>query len=88
MTVTPRYNTREPTQINTLEDAVLLILRRNDIQHRQELQEWCGGKNRKLLYNEVRRAAPLQWQMESDPKKSVREVYQSLLPGYTNARVK
>ena len=84
----PIYKVREQIEITNLEYAVLLILQRNDIKHRVDLEYWCGGKSRELLYNEVRKIAPLRWQMEPDPKKSVREVYQSLLPGYTNARIK
>ena len=76
-----------PIQINNLQDAVIYVLRHNDIQHRLELQEWCGGKSREPFYNEVRKIAPLRWQMAPDPKKYVREVYQAVLPGYTNARV-
>jgi len=84
----PIYRVREQIEITNLEYAVVIILQRNDIKHRLELEHWCGGKSRELLYNEVRKIAPLRWQMEPDPKKSVREVYQSLLPGYTNARIK
>ena len=84
----PIYRAREPIQISSIEDAVLYVLRHNDIQHRLELQEWCGGgKSREPFYNEVRKIAPLLWQMATDPKKYVREVYQAVLPGYTNARV-
>jgi hypothetical protein len=83
----PIYRSREPIQISSIEDAVLYVLRHNDIQHRLELQEWCGGKSREPLYNEVRKIVPLRWQMAPDPKKYVREVYQAVLPGYTNARV-
>jgi hypothetical protein len=84
----PIYRVREQIEITNLEYAVLLILQRNDIKHRVDLEYWCGGKSRELLYDAVRKIAPLRWQMEPDPKKSVREVYQSLLPGYTNARIK
>jgi hypothetical protein len=82
----PRYIVRE--QITTLEDAVRIILRNNDINHREKLEDWCGGKSREPFYAEVRKMTPLRWQMAPDPKKYVREVYQAVLPGYTNARVK
>jgi hypothetical protein len=84
----PTYRVREQHEINNLEYAVVVILQRNDIKHRLELEEWCGGNKRELLYNEVKKIAPLPWEMEPDPKKCVREMYQSLLPGYTNARIK
>ena len=84
----PIYKVREQLEINNLEYAVVIVLQRNDIKHRLELEYWCGGKSREPLYNEVRKIAPLGWEMEPDPKKCVREMYQSLLPGYTNARVK
>ena len=74
--------------ITSLEDAVLIILRKNDICHREELEEWCGGKSREPFYTEVRKVTPLRWQMVPDPKKYVRDVYQAVLPGYTNARIK
>lgn len=80
------YKEREPIQINTLEKAVTYVLRHNNIQNRLELQEWCGGKSRKLFYNEVRKVAPFLWQITPDPKKYVRDLYQCILPGYINSR--
>lgn len=83
----PTYIIREQRQIINLEEAVLYVLQKNDIQHREELEDWCGGKNRELFYAEVKKIAPLRWQMVPDPKKCVRDIYQSILPGYTNARI-
>ena len=74
--------------IISLEDAVIQVLKNNDINHREELEDWCGGNSREPFYAEVRKMTPFRWQMAPDPKKYVREVYQAVLPGYTNAHVK
>ena len=75
-------------RFDSLEEAVLFVLQRQDINDRIELEYWCGGNSREPFYEEVKKFAPARWQMVSDPRKYVRGVYESVLPGYTNARVK
>jgi hypothetical protein len=81
-------NTKREYQFNTLEDAVIFVLQNQDIHDRKDLEDWCGGKSREPFYEEVKRFAPIRWQLVSDPRKYVRDIYQMILPGYTNARVK
>ena len=71
----------------SMNDAVKYVLKKNMIQSRQDLDEWCGGQCRERFYKEVRNVARITWHMEDDSKKRIRAIYESLLPGYTNARV-
>ena len=72
----------------SMEDAVKYVLKRNRIYCRQDLDAWCGGQCRERFYKQVRNAGRIVWHMENDPKKRIRAIYETLLPGYTNARVK
>lgn len=67
--------------------AVKFVLSVEGISTRQELDAWCRGKNREPLYNEVKKLAPSRWQVVNNPKKYVRNIYEVMLPGYTNARL-
>jgi hypothetical protein len=81
-------NMKRECQFNTLEDAVIFVLQRQKIYDRKGLEDWCGGKSREPFYEHVKRFAPIRWQLVSDPRKYVRDIYQTILPGYTNARVR
>jgi hypothetical protein len=72
----------------SMEEAVEYVLKKNRIYSRQDLDAWCGGQGRESFYKKVRNVARITWHMENDPKKRIRAIYESLLPGYTNARVK
>jgi len=70
-----------------MEDAVKYVLHTKRIKTREDLDEWCGGRDRLPLYSEVKMVTRIIWSKEADPKRRVRRIYESLLPGYTNARV-
>jgi hypothetical protein len=72
----------------SMEEAVNYVLKKNRIYCRQDLDAWCGDQGRERFYEQVRNAGRIVWHMEDDPKKRIRAIYESLLPGYTNARVK
>ena len=72
----------------SMEEAVNYVLKKNRIYSRQDLDAWCGGQGRERFYEQVRNAGRIVWHMEDHPKNRIRAIYEGILPGYTNARVK
>ena len=79
---------KEEIDFVNMEDAVKYVFRKKCIKNREDLENWCGNRGREPLYAEVKKVTKITWIMEDDPKQIVRRIYERLLPGYTNARVK
>ena len=70
-----------------IRDAVQYVLTQENIETRQDLDDWCNGISRERLYKRVRKFCKVSWLMEDNPKSIVRRSYESLLPGYANSSV-
>lgn len=76
------------TDFVNIKDAIKYVFKKKGIKNRKDLENWCGERDREALYTEVKKVTKITWLMEDDPKHIVRRIYEGLLPGYTNARVK
>ena len=71
----------------TIKQIVRYLLNRYNIKSRQDLDAWCGGRNREKLYNEVEKYS--MGLFSSDKiKKTTRRSYEAFLSGYTNSCIK
>jgi hypothetical protein len=71
----------------TIKQIVKYILNRYNIKNRQDLDTWCGGRNREKIYNEVEKYS-MGWFTPDEIKKTTRRSYEAILPGYTNSCIK
>jgi hypothetical protein len=71
----------------SIERATEYVLRKENINNRQELDKWCNGTKRDNFYEKVRKFCKISWLMEDDPSIIVRRAYESMLPGYANSRI-
>jgi hypothetical protein len=83
-----KISNRVDVDFGNMYDAVEHTLDKESIYTRKQLDEWCGGKGREPFYTEVRKVSRTIWKLYHDPKKYIRAIYEGMLPGYTNARVK
>ena len=62
--------------------AIDIILDINDIECKCELDAFCGGKNRKKLYNLVKNISKTHWSELKEPEAAVRAHYEKKIKGY------
>ena len=86
--ISEKFDPFEEIDFVNIEDAVKYVFRKRCIKNRKDLENWCGNRGREPLYTEVKKVTKISWIMEDDPKRIVRRIYERLLAGYTNARVK
>ena len=68
--------------IKDFKSALQFLFSIENIQTRQDLDEWCGDMGKKKLYLYVQRLAPEHWERIATPRNSVRACYQKMLTGY------
>ena len=66
----------------TIQDILQLILVIGNIKSKDDLDEWCGGRNRTKLYTLIQILASSHWDSLVDPKAYVRYYYQKHLIGF------
>jgi hypothetical protein len=74
-------------KFTSIKQIVEYILNKYNIKSRQDLDIWCGGRNREKLYNEVKKYSLCCLSLD-ELKRNTRQSYESLLPGYTNYCIK
>jgi len=67
---------------NTIQESVCQVLQEEKIKTKEELDDWCGGKKRKKLYNRVRELSETHWRELQNPESSVRVEFAYMLVGY------
>jgi len=65
-----------------IQDILKLILVIGNIKSKDDLDEWCGGRNRTKLYTLIQIFASSHWDSLVDPKAYVRYYYQIHLIGF------
>lgn len=80
---TTRYYHR--MQFENIHNIVKYILNRYNIKSRHDLDTWCGGRNRKNLYDEVQKYSSGIKISLDELRKNTRSSYEALLTGYANS---
>ena len=62
--------------------ALDFVFRVENIQTRQDLDDWCGETGRQKLYTVIRLLANEHWNRIRTPECTVRACYEKKLPGY------
>ena len=65
----------------TIPEAIRFIFEKENIKSKRDLDNWCGGRDRKKLYDYIYFMCPEHWNSIKTPKNSVR-FYTQVLPGY------
>ena len=76
------------TSANEINNAIKAIFEIENIQTRDQLNEWCGGSQRDKLYQYVQLIAPKHWARIHAPKESVRYYSQKIVSGYKRSRLR
>lgn len=72
-------------QFTNIPNIVKFILDRYNIKSRQDLDSWCGGRNRDKFYNEVQKYSISMDIPLDELKKTTRASYEALLAGYAHS---
>ncbi len=69
---------------DTMDKALDLVFRIENIKTKEDLDEWCGDNGRKKLYNIVSIVAPEHYYRNTvkTPDNAIRQCYQTKLIGY------
>ena len=70
----------------SIREAMIMIFEYYEIKSRKDLDDWCKGKGRRKLYDEVERLAPVKCRELDDYTSSVRNLYQLILIGFKNSK--
>lgn len=62
--------------------ALDLILKIYEIKCKCELDAFCGGRNRKKLYNMVKNISKTHWNKLAEPEAAVRAHYEKKIKGF------
>ena len=65
-------------------EAIVFIIRIENIKNKNDLDEWCGDKGRQKLYMYVQQLACDHWYEVLHPECTVRAHYQRVLKDYLN----
>jgi hypothetical protein len=68
-------------QTLSIKEAVKLLLQRENIKNRKDLDRWCGD-SRNRLYKIIKTMCPEHWDKIKTPEANVRRIYEEILPGY------
>jgi hypothetical protein len=73
-------------ECDTMDKALDLVFRIENINSKEDLDEWCGETGRKKLYNVISIVAPEHYYRSTvkTPDNTIRQLYQSKLVGYKN----
>ena len=71
-------------ECNSMDKAVDLVFRIENIRSKEDLDEWCGENGRKKLYNIISLVAPEHYYRSTvkTPDNAIRQCYQTKLVGY------
>lgn len=71
-------------ECDSMDKALDLVFRIENIRSKEDLDEWCGDNGRKKLYNIISLVAPEHYYRSTvkTPDNSIRQCYQTKLVGY------
>jgi hypothetical protein len=74
---------------DSMDKALDLVFRIENIRSKEDLDEWCGENKRKKLYNIISLIAPEHYYRNTvkTPDKSIMRSYQFKLAGFKNSKV-
>lgn len=69
---------------DSMDKALDLVFRIENIRSKEDLDEWCGESGRKKLYNIISLVAPNHYYRSTvkTPDNAIRQFYQTKLVGY------
>ena len=79
----------EVEECDTMDKALDLVFRIENINSKEDLDEWCGVNKRKKLYNIISLIAPEHYYRNTvkTPDKSIMRCYQFKLTGFKNSKI-
>lgn len=63
-------------------DALIYILKIENIETKDDLDKYCEHDGRKLLYKRIQNISRSHWNKIKNPKASIRAKYEKILKGY------